>query len=147
MGEQSKVPARRPVPELIAVGDRTLSSHGWRLPLVEEHLHAHLSFGPSRKWCSIDCLARTFFGRNSPTHRDAVRRRLSRAFRVLLTRQVFLVIEYAQGTGAHGEAIACKFYQSDTPDEREYASAQLRRMHQRHDLTKAQVAAAEALLG
>jgi len=140
-------PTVKHIPELIGVGKRTISTHGWRIPLVEEHLRGHSSTGLSQKWCSPECLARTFFGRNTQANRASIRRRLSRAFRMLLQHDLFLVIERnAHGPGAHGEVIALKLYEGDA-HERAYAAEQVKRMRARRDLTDAQVRHAEQILG
>ena len=128
MADEKKMVARRG-PELVEVGTRMISSGGWSVPLLEEHLRVHLGQGLSQRWCSVGCLARTFFGRNTPAHREAVRHRLSRAFRLLLLRRdLFLVIEYEQGKGTHGAAVACKLLQTENELERQHARVTLKRM-------------------
>jgi hypothetical protein len=97
-------------PELTTIGERRVSTLGWRQDLVEDHLKWHLT-QLSKKWCGVDCMAKTMFNRNTETNRGAVRKRIAPLFRTLLGRGLFLVIEYDATPGGHGKISACKIYE------------------------------------
>jgi len=129
-------------PELIQVNDRQLSTQGWISDLAERHLMAHLT--GDRDECTIECMARTMFGRNIPRNREAVRRRISGLHRKLLEAHKFLIIRYSE----RGQIIGCKFYSSEaTEDERIVALTQIERMARRGDLSHERLEIARALLG
>jgi hypothetical protein len=130
-------------PELVTVKDRSVSAHGFRHVLMYDHLVEHL--GSVRKpWCTIGCMARTMFGRNTDSNRKAMRQRLSAAFRWHLDRDVFLVIEYDQG--AHGRANAVKIY-SSAQIEFQFAQDQLEKMLRRREISNARYSKAKQILG
>jgi hypothetical protein len=142
MANDLTVPKARP--ELMPIGSRALSSHGWRHDLFADHLKAHLGHGA---WCDVGCAARTFFGRNTATNRSGIRRRLSRGFHALLAQGLFVVIDYASGANHHGEAIAFKLYNPHSEMERQAAEAQLVRMVRRREITDEKLQRARKLLG
>ena len=115
----------KPKPELVRIGDRAVSAHGWRSSLVVDHLVEHLT-RPRDKMCSVDCMARTFFGRPSPVTRKRVRDHMRGLSQRCLNEGRFLVIEYGPGRRATG----CKLFEGGTED-RQNARAQLDRMLQR----------------
>lgn len=122
--------------ELTTVGKKSVSILGYRNDLVEEHLRWHLT-QMSNKWCSVDCMARTMFGRASEENRARVRRRIANTFRVLLIRsKLFLVIEYDNSTDGHGKIKAAKLYEAGTGAEGQYAINQIMRMAQRQQITE-----------
>ena len=145
-----EVAIRKTQVALQQVGDREVSFVGWRTDLATEHFKSHLGRPDhDSKWCEIECLARTFYGRNSPENRRKARRNLTLAFKMLLSEGVFLVIEYANGAGTHGEATACKIMLRDTctPQEEQAAGEQLRRMERRKELTVDQLKQAWNAIG
>jgi hypothetical protein len=121
-------------PTLVTVGERAISAHGWRLPLVEEHLRWHLGQGPSKKWCGVECMARTMFQRSSQATREMVRRRIAPAFKDFLGRGLFLTIEYKTGPNSHGEIVATKLFESESDLERDFAVHQIDRMRRLNHL-------------
>lgn len=131
-------------PELMSVGTRALSSHGWRNDLFAEHLKVHLG---NSAWCDVGCAARTFFGRNTAANRSGVRKRLSRGFHALLAQGLFVVIDYASGPNHHGEAIAFKLYNPHSEMERQAAKMQLERMVKRREISEEKLQRARQLLG
>jgi hypothetical protein len=134
-------------PMLINVGKRPLSVRGFRHDVFIEHLQDHLGKRMSRQWCEVSCLARVFFGRNTEANREAVRERLRGAFRVLLGRGLFLLIERAeQGHGHHGEALAVKLYVNGEGLEKNVAESQLARMAQRHEISGKLLNIAEGII-
>ena len=122
--------------ELIPIGERTLSTSGFRTVLALEHLRSHLETR-SRQWCAIGCLVRTFEGRNTKKGRQQMRRRLAPLFRAALNEGLFLTIEYEERSkGKHGKAVAIKLFSTKHDEkERAYAREQLRRMSARKEIT------------
>jgi hypothetical protein len=140
--------AVRPKPELHKVGERALSTHGFRQDIFEEHLYAHL--GTANPWCSMSCAARTFTGRDTKKGRIGIRKRLSRAFNTFLEHGLFLAIEYApRGSGHNGEALAVKLYQpaATDPKQLQHAIEQTERMRRRKLITDDNYAKARTILG
>lgn len=139
--------ATRPTVELVEIGERRISTRGWALELFLQHLQEHLA-RPNGKWCDVACMARTMWGRNTPTNRAAVRRSAARGFRGCLLRGLFVVIEYA-GPEHHGQILAWKLFDRATADdaERQHASEQLARMQRRRELSSELVAKAGELIG
>ena len=129
-------------PELIQLNDRQLSTQGWSTDLAERHLVAHLTGDGDE--CTIECMARTMFGRNIPRNREAVRKRVAGLHRKLLQANKFLVIRYSE----RGHIVGCKFYSSgSTENERVTALAQIERMARRGDLSAERLEIARALRG
>jgi hypothetical protein len=134
-------------PSLVTVGARTISANGWRIPLVEDHLEWHLAQGPSKKWCKVECMARTMFLRNSPKTRDDVRRRVAPAFKALLHHDRFLTIDYRTGPGSHGEIVAVKLFETTSGIERQFAERQINRMRAHHEVSREIFEHAIAVIG
>lgn len=122
--------------ELAKIGKKSVSIQGYRNDLVEEHLQWHFT-QMSNKWCSIECMAKTMFGRNTETNRAGIRKRMAATFRTLLERRsLFLVIEYDASTDGHGRIKACKLFEDGAGVEGEYALRQIERMTQRRQITE-----------
>jgi len=122
--------------ELTQVGKKAVSIRGYRNDYVEEHLRWHLT-QMSNKWCSVNCMARTMFGRASEENRSRIRRRIANTFRVLLMRsRLFLVIEYDNSTDGHGKIKAAKLFEAGDGAEGQYAVHQIERMAQRQQITE-----------
>lgn len=119
-----------PTKELTVIGKKAVSIFGWRHDLAEEHLKWHLS-QRTNAWCSVECMARTLFQRNTPTNREGVRKRMGRLFRVLLERGLFLVIEYDFSAEGHGKIMACKLFEKAAGAETQHAIEQIERMRKR----------------
>ena len=145
--ESTALAVQSPV-ALVTIGQRTLSTRGWNLVAFDEHLTTHLTDAPRRQWCEVACLARTMFGRSTPDNRRWVQAKLGHAFRMMLRRGYFVVIEYAQGPQSHGEAVACKLLPATgaTEQERQYATYQLTRMRRRKEITEETFTAAQQIL-
>jgi hypothetical protein len=94
-------------------------------------------------WTEIGDLARVFDGRKSVTNERKMRQRLPRAFKVLLAKGHFMVIEYA-GKNRHGQAKAVKLYRGES--EKQLAMDQIERMRKRKDLVGANLQCAYKLL-
>lgn len=132
--------------ELTQVGRKSVSVYGFRHDLMEEHLVWHLT-QMSNKWCSVECMARTMFGRNTETNRTGVRKRMANAFRTLLSKRgLLLVIEYDVSPTGHGKIKACKLFESGEGAERQYAKHQVERMEQRKQMNEEQVARALSVI-
>lgn len=121
-------------PQLVTVGDRRVSTVGWRQVLVEDHLKDHLG-RLSEKWCDPACMSRTMLGKNTAANRDGVRTRLRGTFHKLLAHGLFLVIDYDENKG-HGKILAFKIYET-TAHEEQSARAQLEKMRRRLNFTEA----------
>ncbi len=119
-------------PELITVGDRKVSTFGWRQDLAEDHLKGHLG-QEKKRWCAVECMARTMFGRNTDFNRAAVRKRIAPLFRSLVERGMFLVKEYDDTPRGRGKITAFKLYETETDDVQatQYALSQVERMRKR----------------
>jgi hypothetical protein len=129
---------------LVTIGDRTVAKNGWSLLAFDQHLTTeHL---PNKEWCDMACLARTMFLRNTPDNRRKARSKIRGAFRILLKRGYFLAIEYS--VGDRGKILRCKLLPATgiTEQEQQVASYQLRCMHQRGEIAKEQIIAAQQLL-
>lgn len=122
--------------QLTRIGNRAVSTLGYRNDLVEEHLKWHLGLTVSKKWCTVSCLATTFFGRNSEANRKEIRGRMARTFKVLLSRGLFLVVEYDATRDGHGKIVACKLFERHDGLEAEYAHSQIERMRHRRQITE-----------
>lgn len=114
-------------------GGRTVSTRGFTMAVFEEHLREHESYPLSQRWCEVECVARVMWGRNSPSNQRRVRVKMRTAFRVLLTRGLFLLREYEQG--AHGKIKNCKLLDMGIESERQYAEAQLKRMRRYREIS------------
>ena len=120
--------------ELTKIGNRHVSACGRHHYLAEEHLDWHLAQAMSKKWCSVGCMARTMFQRNTLANRTAVRQRIAPLFKALLKRDKFLVIEYDQSD--HGKINACKILEGTDQLEKQYAMSQLERMRKRGQMNE-----------
>jgi hypothetical protein len=134
-----------PGPELVQVNNRAVAIRGWRQDNAVEHLHWHLE-QPSEKWCSVECMARTMFQRNTLANRDRVRKRASRLLRYLIGRRELLCIEYATDKKERGRIKAMKIFESNV-SEVEYARHQIEMMKRRGHLAQELVEQAIALTG
>jgi hypothetical protein len=122
--------------ELVKIGKKSRSLVGYRSSLVEEHLHWHLS-QMSNKWCSVSCMARTIYGRNSEDNCDKIRKHGAAAFKyILLKSRRFLVIEYDDSTKGHGRIKAMKLYEGGDGGEGTHAQFQIDRMESRRQITE-----------
>lgn len=143
---ETATPVKVQQPDLIAVGRRELSTRGYRSDLFLQHLKKHLG---DDTWCSVDCAARLFSGRVSQPARHLMRSRIAPAFRWLLSRDYFLVVEFAErGHGRHGEILKFRLFRPlhATDAERHYAEQQLARLEKRWRLTSESVAKGQALI-
>lgn len=131
---------------LTKVGQRSVSLYGYRIDLVEDHLKSHLGRKASKKWCDPSCLAKTMFGRSTETNRDGIRKRTHNAFRALLKRGLFLVIEYGDGR-AHGKIQAFKLFERAEGVEIQNAAEQLKRMMQRKLINEETLLQAREIIG
>lgn len=142
MSERSELRVVQPL-ELTKIGDRSVSARGWRIPLVRQHLEEH---GLS-EWCTVECLARTMFQRNTASNREEVRSRVSKAFTTLLDRDgLFMVIDYDKSRSGHGKILAVKLYNATDESEKQAAAEQLDRMARRKELVGERLDRAKALL-
>lgn len=123
-------------PELVEVGTRAVSVHGWRYDLAGEHLKWHVAH--KNKACSVECMARTMFSRNTPTNCDRVRKNIAPLFRKMLAAGMFVVIEYDHSPTGHGKIKACKIFDVESASEkdRQEAAFQLERMRKRRQVTE-----------
>jgi len=122
--------------ELTKIGKKEVSTKGFRIDLMEQHLHGHLK-QMSNKWCTVDCLARCMLGRTSETNRVAIRKRIGWAFKALLERyNLFLVIDYDPVPSKHRKIKAVKLYESGMGAEGQYALGQLQRMAARQKMSE-----------
>ena len=134
--------------QLAKVGDRHVSMVGWSMATVADHLRTHdIEEAPEDKWCSVECMARTMFQRNTEENRQKVRERVRGLFRALLTQGYFMVIAYDESPGGRGKIVACRIL-SDTPTEQEVQAAdrQLERMRSRKEVSEELFAQAHALI-
>jgi len=132
-------------PELVTVGNRTVSTFGWRYDLAEDHLKWHVG-QLSKKWCAVDCMARTMFGRNTESNKTAVRKRIAPLFKSLLEHGQFLVIEYDATSRGHGKITAFKVYETNIQEE-QYARSQVERMRKRGKVNEETFLRALGVLG
>lgn len=136
----SEALAPKTSPTLFKVGKRAVSLRGYRSDLMQEHLENHLLEAPSKRFCPISCAARTMYGRDTPSHRDSIRRQLPRLFRRFLQQGRVLSIEYAPHGGAHhGEAQAMKIWQKQddgASGETQFVALQIKRKQRRLKLTQ-----------
>jgi hypothetical protein len=118
--------AVRPRPSLVEMNGRQVSQIGFSTYLLEDHLRHHAVQKVREKdaagqrdvvrigtWCSISCLARTMYLRDTPTNRKKARKALPRAFRTLLLRGIFVVFDYEpriKGHGGSGEIKQVKLF-------------------------------------
>lgn len=121
---------------LTKVGTRMISTVGFRVDLVLQHLEWHrLLENPRQRWCEVGCLAKTIFHRNDEHNRKCVRSRMARVVRDALDRyQRLVVLEYGD-RGTHGKIQAMKIYDGGEGLERQCAMHQLDRMRSRRQLT------------
>jgi hypothetical protein len=137
---------RQPQPRVVKVGERLLSTRGWQSTVALDHLRDfHLGQSPLRRECTPACLGRIMWGIASRRAARDARRHLWTLFRFGLTRGVFVILQYNQGPGSHGEVIAFKVYERGSAREDALAEEQLRRMRRRTDCTAEQYTLAERL--
>jgi hypothetical protein len=127
-------------PTLTHVGERAVSTIGFRVVLVEDHLKEHLT--SSDHWCTVECLARVMFQKNTKSNCTLVRKRMRYLFTELLKRNLFLVIEY----GERGRSTGCKLHTGADEREKQAAQFQLDRFVARKELNAAKLALAERIL-
>lgn len=132
--------------ELVKIGKKAHSVQGYRKDLAEEHLLGHLT-QMSNKWCSVDCMARIMFGRNSEENRNKIRKRIGPAFRYLLGHGKFLVIDYDDSRKGRGRIRAMKFFEGGAGAEGQYALHQIERMTARQKMSEEMRVQALALVG
>lgn len=145
MAEESALQIANHV-ELVKVGDRSVSAHGFRVDLVRQHLEEHLT--GEQKWCEVGCLAKTMFGKNIESNRKQIRRRIAPTFISLLSKYgAFLVIQYDLTKKGRGKILAVKLYEHGDGAERQYANLQLDRMHRRRQVTTQIMEQAQMVLG
>jgi len=123
---------------------RQVSIVGYSSKLAIEHLLNHIESPQSKRWCSVACMARTMYGRDTAKNRKAVRKNGRVLFRRMLDRSQFLVIEYGE---SHGEILAFKIYEKDVDLEAQAAQLQIDRMSRRQELNAEQMAIAKKILG
>lgn len=115
-------PRVRPTPTLMQVGNRLVPSDGRYHPdLCAEYIRDR---GGRERWIPIGELARVFFCGNTSSNRKLVRRRLFLVFHVLLKQDLLLVVDIDARAGAQ----ACKIYNPQSTEERQYLQAKLERM-------------------
>lgn len=130
---------KRSKPTLVQLGNRLVPSDGrWHPDLVAEYVRDH---GGRSRWIPTGELARVFYGGNTPSNKERVRRRLFRVWHSLLNQQLLLVIEVSVRTAAQ----ACKIYDARSVEERQYLHERLARMEKQKLLKAEQVHKAIAL--
>lgn len=125
----------RPVPTLVTIGNKTVNVTGsWNALMVIQHLKDHLAdLSPRKKWCTVECMAKTMFLRNSEDNRGRVRKAVAPTFKKLLKLGMFLAIEY---NGSHRAITAMKIYEeSGGANEQKAAEEQLNRMRARGEVS------------
>jgi hypothetical protein len=140
--------------EMVKVGTHAISVSGFKLALAIEHLMYHLETKPNQpsypKWCSVGCMARTMFGRDTASNRARIRDRMHKIFKTMLAQGKFLAVEYCEKTGKGakiGQIVACKIYEQASPQEAQYAARQIERMRRRRQLNEELLARANQLIG
>jgi len=134
------------LPKLITFGRKQKAKNGWSTKGVLEHLQWHLAQRPSKRWCTIDCAAATFFNKNTITGREQVRKRVALLFKNLLLRDFFLVIEKKKGPKHHEQISALKLFVANEEQEKEYAQAQLEKMKLRKEVSDELCTEAERII-
>jgi hypothetical protein len=122
-------------PQLIELGDRSVSTHGFQSDLFLKHLESHL-LQPKEKWqwCDIPCATRTVSGgRATPMAKKQMRQRIARLFLFLLNRGKFLLVIYG---GPRRQITEVKLFDpaGASQADREFAYYQLERMKKRGDI-------------
>lgn len=133
-------------PELVEIGNRSISVNGWRYDLAEEHIKWHSSH--KNKACSVECMARTMFSRNTPTNCDKVRKNMSTLFRRMLDNGMFMLIEYDHSPGGRGKIKAAKIFDRENASDKDIAEAtyQIERMVKRKQISESKVSKALEIL-
>jgi hypothetical protein len=132
---------------VVTIGNRTMSARGFTHNNFAAHLRTHLG-SSSGEWCDPGCMGRFMFGggRTSPRLRREIRKRLGRAFLMMLDRGMFVVIQY--DPRARGQASAFKILDSaGGEEERQAAQYQLVRMLRRGEITATRLALAREIAG
>lgn len=134
-------------PQLLPVGDRFLSTHGFRSGLFLEHLESHVVAKPKHQWCDMSCATRTVNGgRSTLTGKKQMRQRTAGLFRYLLNKGKFLLIEYS---GPRGQISAIKLLDPGfaSQAEMDMAQMQLDRMKKRGDIQQHNYVRAQSIIG
>lgn len=122
---------KRTRPTLTRLGDRIVPSDGrWHPDLVAQYVRDH---GGRERWIPVGELAKVFFFGNHQSNRTRVRRRLHHVFRILLDQGELMVVELHQRDGA----LACKLYDPQSLEERQYLASRIGRM-EKHNFLKAE---------
>lgn len=121
---------------LTKVGSRLISTVGFRVDLVLQHLEWHrLLENPRQRWCTVDCMAKTIYHRKDESNRKRIRERMAKVVRDSLDRyQRLVVLEYADRS-KHGKIQAMKIYDGGDGLERQCAMFQIDRMRKKRFLT------------
>jgi hypothetical protein len=122
-------------PQLIELGDRSISTHGFQSDLFRQHLESHLVQAKAKwQWCDIPCATRTVSGgRATPMAKKQMRQRVARLFLFLLNRDKFLLVKY---DGPRQQITEMKLFDPEQASdaERQYAHYQLQRMRKRGEI-------------
>lgn len=132
---------KRSKPTLVLLGTRLIPSDSRFHPdLAAEYVRDH---GGRTRWIPIGELARVFYGGNTPSNKDRIRKRLCLIWRALLAQGFLLVIEV--GGSVRLRAQACKLYDARSWEERQYLRLRFERMEKVKILRIEQLARAQAL--
>jgi len=129
-------------PALTKIGDRSVSTIGFRTPLALQHLTEDHN---ETEWCSPECMGKVMFGRKTARNSESIRKRIPNIVKGFLSKGLFLVVEY--NWSKHGQIQAMKIYQGEGGLEKQAAIIQLDRMKRRKELTDANIRAASTILG
>ncbi len=134
--------AKRRRPELVTVGEGRnqrleSSTHRFHIDLCGD-----LVARDTRRWFPVGELARTFYGSNSPSNREKVRRRMSLVFRWLLEcKRAILVYEF------DGRRIgAVKVFDASSEEDQQAIKPRLERMMRQRVITQEQWDKIESIL-
>ena len=125
---------KRSKPVLVQLGQRLLPSDGrWHPDLCADYIRDH---GGRDRMIPLGELARVFYGGNTPSNKQRIRRRLFQVWRRLLEQALLLVIHYDPRSNA---ALACKLYDPRSDQERTLLRDRLARMEKQKLLKTEQV--------
>ena len=129
------VATRRPKPAFLTVGEgrterKLCSTMRFHPPLAAAYLLDHRA-----KWVTVGELARVFYGANTPTGKDKIRRRMSEVFNYLLAYHgSVLLYEFSDSRVG-----SVKIHDGSSEQDRQAADVRIERMAKRCQWTQLQL--------
>jgi hypothetical protein len=133
---------RRPKPQFLTVGEgraerKLCSTMRFHPPLAADYMLAR-----RKQWVTVGELARAFYGANTPTGKEKIRRRMSELFNHLLAFHAAVLLYEFDGL----RISAVKIHDATSEQDRQAAAARIDRMAKRCQWTQQQLERIQAAM-